>query len=132
MSEHPNATRAREGFERFVQGDLPALLDLFADDAVWHVPGSMPLSGEHRGREAIIAFLRATAELTGGTYRVELLWTVADENHLVAVYRAVGERPDGRRLDIEQALLVELEDGRWKLVRAQPLDQAAFDAFWNG
>ena len=58
MSEHPNAARAREGFERFVQGDLPALLDLFADDAVWHVPGSMALSGEHRGRDAIIAFLR--------------------------------------------------------------------------
>ena len=132
MSEHPNATRAREGFERFVQGDLPALLDLFADDAVWHVPGSMLLSGEHRGREAIIAFLRATAELTGGTYRVELLWAVADEDHLAAVYRAVGERPDERQLDIEQALLVELEDGRWKVVRAQPLDQAAIDAFWNG
>jgi uncharacterized protein len=132
MSEHPNATRAREGFERFVQGDLPALLDLFADDAVWHVPGSMLLSGEHRGREAIIAFLRATAELTGGTYRVELLWAVSDENHLAAVYRAVGKRPDERELDIEQALLVELEDGRWKVVRAQPLDQAAFDAFWNG
>ena len=130
MSEHPNATRTREGFERFVQGDLPALLDLFADDAVWHVPGSMTLSGEHRGRDAIIAFLRRTAELTGGTYRVELLWTVADDDHLVAVYRAVGERPDGRELDIEQALLVELEDGRWKVVRAQPLDQAAFDAFW--
>ena len=130
MSEHPNATRTREGFERFVQGDLPALLDLFADDAVWHVPGSMTLSGEHRGRDAIIVFLRRTAELTGGTYRVELLWTVADDDHLVAVYRAVGERPDGRELDIEQALLVELEDGRWKVVRAQPLDQAAFDVFW--
>ena len=132
MSEHPNATRARKGFERFVQGDLPALLDLFADDAVWQVPGSMTLSGEHRGRDAIIAFLRGTAELTGGTYRVELLWTVADDDHLVAVYRAVGGRPDGRELDIEQALLVELEDGRWKVVRAQPLDQAAFDAFWDG
>ena len=33
---------------------------------------------------------RGTAELTGGTYRVELLWTVADDDHLVAVYRAVG------------------------------------------
>jgi ketosteroid isomerase-like protein len=131
VSEHPNAARAREGFARFVQGDLPALLDLFADDAVWHVPGSMALSGEHRGRDAIITFLRETAELTGGTYRVELLWTVADDDHLVAVYRAVGERPDGRELDIEQALLVELEQGRWKLVRAQPLDQGAFDAFWN-
>ena len=131
MSEHPHATRAREGFERFVQGDLPALLDLFADDAVWHVPGSMALSGAHRGRDAIVQFLRRTAELTGGTYRVQLLWTVADDEHLVAVYRAQGERPEGRVLDIEQALLVELEDGRWKVVRAQPLDQAAFDAFWN-
>jgi uncharacterized protein len=131
MSEHPNATRAREGFERFVQGDLPALLDLFANDAVWQVPGSMTLSGKHRGRDAIIDFLRGTAELTGGTYRVELLWTVADDAHLVAVYRAVGARPDGRELDIEQALLVELEDGRWKFVRAQPLDQTAFDVFWD-
>jgi uncharacterized protein len=132
MSEHPNATRAREGFDRFVQGDLPALLDLFADEAVWHVPGSMVLSGAHQGRDDIVAFLRRTAELTGGSYRVELLWTVADDDHLVAVYRATGRRPDGRELDIEQALLVELEDGRWKLVRAQPLDQAAFDSFWNG
>jgi uncharacterized protein len=131
MSEHPNVTRAREGFVGFVQGDLPALLDLFADDAIWHVPGSMALSGAHRGRDAIVAFLRGTAELTGGTYRVEHLWTVADDGHLVAVYRARGERPDGRELDVEQALLVELEGGRWKVVRAQPLDQAAFDAFWN-
>jgi ketosteroid isomerase-like protein len=131
VSEHPNATRAREGFERFVQGDLPALLDLFADDAIWEVPGSMALSGAHRGRDAIVAFLRGTAELTGGTYRVQLLWAVADDGHLAAVYRARGKRPDGRELDVEQALLVELEDSRWKLVRAQPLDQAAFDTFWN-
>ena len=75
--------------------------------------------------------MRRTAELTGGTYRVALLWTVADEEHLVAVYRARGERPDGRRLDIEQALLVDLESERWRVVRAQPLDQPAFDAFWN-
>ena len=132
MSEHPNAARAREGFERFVEGDLPALLELFDDDATWDVPGSMALSGTHRGRDAIVAFLRATAELTNGTYRVELLWTVADDDHLVAVYRARGERPDGRELDVEQALLVELEHGRWKVVRAQPLDQVAFDGFWNG
>ena len=110
---------------------LPALLEPLRRRRRLARPGLDALSGEHRGRDEIIAFLRGTAELTGGTYRVELLWTVADDDHLVAVYRAVGERPDGRELDIEQALLVELEDGRWKVVRAQPLDQAAFDAFWN-
>ncbi|MBA3347949.1 MAG: hypothetical protein H0T13_05260 [Actinobacteria bacterium] len=55
---------------------------------------------------------------------------MADDVHLVAVYRARGER-EGRTLDIEQALLVRVEDGRWADIRAQPLDAAAFDAFWS-
>ena len=131
MSGHPNAEIVRTFFERFSRGDVGGLVSLFADDAVWRVPGANSMTGTYQGREEILAFLRRTAELTAGTYRVELLWVVADDEHTVAVYRAQGER-DGRvPLDIEQALLVELEQGRWKLVRAQPLDQAAFDAFWN-
>jgi ketosteroid isomerase-like protein len=130
MSDHPNAVIVREGFDRFVQGDVAGLVGLFADDAVWHVPGANAMAGDYRGRDAIIAFLRRTAELTGGTYRVELLWVVADDEHTVAVYRAQGERDGGRTLDIEQALLVELRDGLWTDIRAQPLDQPAFDAFW--
>ena len=63
------------------------------------------MSGEYRGLDEIIAFLRRTAELTAGTYRVELLWVVADDDHAVAVYRAQGERDGERSLDIEQALL---------------------------
>lgn len=89
------------------------------------------MAGEYRGREEIIAFLRRTAELTAGTYRVELLWVVADDEHTVAVYRARGERDGGAPLDIEQALLIELVDGRWLDIRAQPLDQQAFDSFWT-
>jgi hypothetical protein len=33
-------------------------------------------------------------------------------------------------LDIQQALLIEVRDGLWIDIRAQPLDQAAFDEFW--
>ena len=131
MSDHPNAAIVREGFDRFVQGDVAGLVGLFADDAVWHVPGANAMAGDYRGRDEIIAFLRRTAELTGGTYRVELLWVVADDEHTVAVYRAQGERDGGRSLDIEQALLVELRDGLWTDIRAQPLDPPAFDSFWS-
>jgi ketosteroid isomerase-like protein len=130
LSTHPNAAIVREGFDRFVQGDVAALLGLFADDAVWHVPGANAMAGEYRGRDEIIAFLRRTAELTGGTYRVELLWVVADDEHVVAVYRARGERDRRQALDIEQALLIALHNRLWSDIRAQPLDQAAFDAFW--
>ena len=130
MSEHPAAALVRQGFERFAAGDSEGLLSLFSTDAVWHVPGTSAVSGDYRGLDEILPFLRRTAELTGGTYRVEVLWVVADDQRAVAVYRAQGERDDGRRLDIEQALLIDIEDGRWVNIRAQPLDQAAFDAFW--
>jgi hypothetical protein len=130
VSEHPHAAAARRGFESFVRGDVAALLGLFDPDAVWHVPGANAMTGDYRGREEIGAFLRRTAELTGGTYKVDLLWAVADDDHLVTVYRARGER-EGRTLDIEQALLIRVENGRWTDIRALPLDQAAFDRFWS-
>ena len=129
MSEHPNAARAREGFERFIAGDPEGLLELFAPHAVWHVPGENAMAGEHSGLDEILAFLRRTRELTDGTYQVELLWVVADDEHVVPLYRARGRRGE-RTLDIEQALFIRVEDGLWVDVRAQPLDQAAFDAFW--
>jgi len=130
VTEHSNAAIVRTGFERFARGDVSGMVSLFAEDAVWRVPGTNAMAGEYGGRDEIIAFLRRTAELTDGTYRVDLLWVVADDAHTVAVYRARGEREDRAPLDIEQALLVELRDGLWLDVRAQPLDQQAFDAFW--
>jgi uncharacterized protein len=131
VNAHPNAAVVRQGFDRFARGDVLGLLSLFADNAVWRIPGASSLAGTYEGREEIIGVLRRTAELTGGTYRVELLWVVADDEHIAAVYRARGEREGGRTLDIEQTLLIELRDGLWAEIRAQPLDQAAFDAFWS-
>ncbi|MGH3071127.1 MAG: nuclear transport factor 2 family protein [Gaiellaceae bacterium] len=130
MSEHPHAAAARRGFEDFRRGDVTALLALFAPDAVWHVPGENAMAGDYRGMDEIGSFLRRTRELTNGTYQVELLWAVADDEHLVTVYRARGER-EGRTLDIEQALFIRVEDDRWTEIWAQPLDQAAFNAFWT-
>ena len=130
MSEHPNAALVRQGFERFVQGDVAGLARALRRRRGLARSRRERDGGDYRGRDEIIAFLRRTAELTGGTYRVELLWVVADDEHTVAVYRAHGERDGGRALDIEQALLIELRDGLWTDIRAQPLDQPAFDAFW--
>ena len=130
MSEHPNAARAREGFERFIAGDPEGLLALFAPHAVWHVSGANAMAGDYTGLDEILAFLRRTREITDGTYQVELLWVVADDEHVVPLYRARGRRGE-RTLDIEQALFIRVEDGLWVDVRAQPLDQAAFDAFWG-
>ena len=130
MLEHPNLERTRNGFAAFAAGDLGPLADLIHEDAVWHVGGSNVLAREYHGRNEIFGLFRRTAELTGGTYRVEPLWALADDEHVAVVYRARGER-DGRTIDIEQVLLVTVEGGYWLDVVAVPTDQRAFDDFWS-
>jgi ketosteroid isomerase-like protein len=116
-------------FEAFRGGDVRALFEVIADDAVWDVPGTAPVARTYRGRNEIFELFRATRRLTDGTYSSELRWCLADGEHAVAVYRATGQRL-GRELDIEQVLLITLQDGRWQHVLALPTAPAAFDAFW--
>jgi ketosteroid isomerase-like protein len=71
MSEHPNATLLRAGYDAFATGDMAALDALFADDVVWHVAGRSPLSGEHKGKgEVFGTFFAGLAERSGGSFSV--------------------------------------------------------------
>jgi ketosteroid isomerase-like protein len=103
---------------------------VIAEDAVWRVAGSVPVAREYRGRNEIFELFRATRRLTEGTYRSELRWALADGEHAVAVYRARGTRL-GRKIDIDQVLLITLRDGRWQEIDAVPTDPAAFEEFWR-
>ena len=125
---HPNAELLRRAFAAFGR-DALVVARSFAEDIVWRVPGTNAMSGEYVGRDATLQFLRQTLVLSGGTYRTELKYVVADDERAVAVYRAQGER-EGRTLDIDQALFCVIRDGRLADVTAVPLDFPAFDAFW--
>ena len=100
------------------------------EECVWTVGGSNAIAGEYRGRESVLGFFRTLLELTEGTYTVEPLWELDDGDRGVAHYRARGSRPDGRTIDLDQALVYRLAGGCWAEVRALPFDQAVFDAFW--
>jgi ketosteroid isomerase-like protein len=102
---------------------------VIAEDAVWRVPGTVPVAREYRGREEIFGLFRETRRLTDGTYLSELRWALADGDRAVAVYRASGRRL-GRELEIDQVLLIALRERRWHEVLALPTDPQAFEAFW--
>ena len=103
---------------------------MIAEDAVWRVPGTTPVSRVYNGRAEIFGLFKETRRLTDGTYRSELRWALADGDHAVAVYRATGTR-GVRVIDIDQALLITLRDDRWQEVVAVPTDTEAFAAFWG-
>lgn len=128
--DHPHAGGVRRVFDAFGGGDTRALLEVIAEDAVWTVPGSVPVSQVYAGRSRIFELFRDTRRLTDQTYRSELQWALADDEHAVAVYRARGQRL-GRELDIDQMLLIDLDDrGRWTRIVALPTDPDAFEGFW--
>jgi uncharacterized protein len=50
-----NIDTARSAYEAFGRGDLAALQESFAEDAVWVTSDELPLGGEVRGRDQIMA-----------------------------------------------------------------------------
>ena len=126
--EHPNAALVRRVFAAFGK-DAMVISAAFARDIVWRVPGHTVMSGEYRGRRAVVEFLRRTELETDGTYRSKLHTVLANDEWGLAVYRAWGTR-NGLDLDVDQAFVIRFEDGMWKEVTAVPLD-SAFDAFWS-
>ena len=125
-----NVARVRDAFRAFAERDAITVGRLIGNGVVWRVPGRSPMAGEYYGRAEIFEFLRRTAELTGGTYRTEVVDVWGGDELVVALYRAVGSR-DGRELDIPQALVFRFEGEELREVLAVPGDPAAFDAFWS-
>jgi ketosteroid isomerase-like protein len=129
MPAAENAELARRIFDAFARKEGFALRGLFAEDAVWTVPGSGTMAGVFRGRDQIFRFLARLPKETGGTYSSRLIDVLASDGRAAALYRASGERA-GRRLDLDQVLLFTIAGGLVTEVVALPSDPTAFEAFW--
>jgi len=124
-----NDALVRHVFDAFARREGFALRGLFAEDAVWTVPGTGVMAGVHRGRDAIFRFLTRLPKETDGTYGSQLLDVLASEDRAAALYRARGTR-HGRTLELDQLLLFRIEQGLVREVLALPSDPAAFEEFW--
>jgi ketosteroid isomerase-like protein len=129
VSATENAAIVRRIFDAFARKEGLALRGLFADDAVWSVPGRGVMAGLYEGREAIFRFLVKLPKETGGTYGSELVDVLASDERAAALYRARGAR-HGRTLELDQILLFRFEGGLVRHVLALPSDPEAFEAFW--
>ena len=129
MAAAENDALVRRIFEAFARKQGLALRGLFAEDAVWTVPGRSVMAGTHRGREQIFRFLSRLPKETDGTYGSELLDVLASDERAAALYRARGRR-GGRELALDQVLLFHIADGLVQEVLALPSDPDAFEAFW--
>jgi ketosteroid isomerase-like protein len=124
-----NESLVRRIFEAFARKEGFALRGLFAETAVWTVPGRGVMAGVYRGRDEIFRFLARLPKETDGTYGSTLRDVLVSEDRAAALYTARGSRR-GRELELDQVLLFRIDDGLVREVLALPVDPEAFEEFW--
>jgi uncharacterized protein len=116
--------------EMYAGKDLDSVEALLAEDVVWHVPGTSPIAGDYRGRDAVIGYFRRRRELAGGSITV----TKSDDAHHD---EALVQLADGRAsLGGQPAMwrtagVYRVAGGRIAEAWLVPLDQEDFDRLWS-
>jgi uncharacterized protein len=110
MADHPNIARMRDGYAAFAKGDFNTLNDLFAEDVLWHVDGRNQLAGEYRGRDAVYGFFGRLMELTEGSFHLDVLALLADDDHAMALVTESASR-GGRRAETLNVHVFRMRDG---------------------
>lgn len=94
--------------------DMAKSADVFAEDAVFHFinPRLPDIEGDYRGFEAICGFFDKMADLTDGTFRVNVVdaWPVGDE--LVVVRTRNEMILDGAPVSTDVVVVWRIVDGR--------------------
>lgn len=130
MTGRGHAERLAEAMALMSRGEVAKFGELLlADDVVWHWPGRSSVSGDYRGREAVLGLLRGFQELTGSRLHLEPVDMLDGETHLMSFTHVTAER-EGDRLDVMMADAMRFDaDGRvieyWTLSN----DQEAVDRF---
>ena len=129
-AQHANVQRARQGYEAFSKGDMATISELLADDVVWHVGGSSPISGDYKGKDAVFGFFGKLMELTGGTFKIEVHDILANDGHTVTMVRETAEKA-GKKFDSKAVHITHPDsEGRIKEFWGFEENQAEADEFF--
>ena len=131
MGAAEDAELVRRGYEAFNAGDMETLTGLFDENASWHSPGRSPIAGDYVGRDAAFEQFGRYGGETGGTFKAELRFVVADdEGRAVGIHHNSAQR-NGKQLDVDCCLVFEIKDGKVVDGREHFEDLYAWDEFWS-
>jgi uncharacterized protein len=126
---HSNEELVRRGIDAFGKGDMDTVRETFAEDIVWHSPGRNAFAGDYRGIDEVLGQFGRLFEETGGTFSLEIHDVLANDDHVVVLARARGERK-GKTLDDDGVQIFHVKDGKVTESWIHPGDSYAADEFF--
>jgi len=128
-----NVEVVQETYEAVGRGDIPALLDLLADEVEWTFqgPSVIPFAGTRRGREEVAEFF----SLVGGNLEFERFeprqFVAQGDTVVVLGFERSRIKPTGHTFEQEWAHVYKLTDGKvaeFLALEDTAAHAAAFDA----
>lgn len=114
MSEQDNINLVQQAYNCFQTGDIPALLNSFADDIEWITPGAdaLPIGGTYNGREEVAKFFAALDE-NEVVNKFEPREYIAKDNKVIAIglYEAT-VKATGRTHQSEWVHIFSIKNGK--------------------
>lgn len=127
---HVVETIVREAYDAFAEQAADRLFGFLAEDVRLHLPGRGPLAGTYEGRHELSGLFGQIAELTGGTFELEVQHVLADYGFAVVLVLAVAERA-GQVHEGQDVHVWRIAKGKLAEVWIRPEDQYATDAFFS-
>ncbi|RSM70260.1 ketosteroid isomerase [Actinoplanes sp. ATCC 53533] len=113
-------------------GDFATVAGMFADEIVWHQPGSSQLSGTYRGAPAVGELLGATMTLSEGTLRLAATGAPMVNGDVCAFpIHFSGKRSNGAEMSMDGVDVLRIEGEKIAEVWLFSSAQADEDAFWG-
>jgi ketosteroid isomerase-like protein len=126
-----NADVVRRAYAAFNAADIDTLTALFDEDSTWHTPGISSAAGDAVGRDKVFAQFGRYGGETEGTFKAELREVFASPGGgVVGLHHNTGER-NGKKLDTDCCIVLELKDGRITSGREHFYDSDNWDTFWS-
>jgi ketosteroid isomerase-like protein len=103
----------KRAYAAFAEGDVPAVLGIFADDIEWHEAEGMPYGGVYRGGEAVAqnVFGPISQDVDGFALTPEEYMAAGDTVAVVVNYTGTG-KATGKPLDLPVVHVWDIQGGR--------------------
>ena len=113
-------------------GDFATVAGMFADDIVWHQPGSSQISGTYRGAAAVGGLLGNTMTLSEGTLKLAATGAPMVNGDVCAFpVHFSGKRSNGADMSMDGVDVLRVEGEKIAEVWLFSSVQADEDAFWG-
>jgi ketosteroid isomerase-like protein len=124
---HAYEDTLRTVYDAFGRGDMDTAMGLLTEDVEFDIDGRTPWSGKYSGKGGVLDFFGKLMELSGGTFRLEILDVLANDEHGVVLTLERGER-DGKAVENRAVHVWDMRDG--KCAKFRGYNEDVWNEFW--